>query len=126
MYEPPHDVTTEIEVLRRGRSGLASCSVEVSSWQHEIPSLEISDDLAPQHTGVCKCCQNDMDAQAVQQEGIEGDARDVAKRSEVNHMDPCFQFLYDDLQELFDGANMVEGANSFCLMFLNRAKKVSS
>ena len=97
-----------MDVLRRGRVGLALCNVEVSSW-HEIPDFEISDDLAPHHSGVCKCCQNDMDAQAVQQEGVEGDVRIVAKRSELNHMDPCFRFPYDDFQELFDGATMVEG-----------------
>jgi hypothetical protein len=107
-YEPPNEVASKMEVLRPGWSGLAPCSVQVSTW-HSMPEFEITDDLAPFHEGVCKRCQNDMDAQALQQEGVEGDACIVAKRSEDNHMDPCFRFPSDDLQELFDGATMIEG-----------------
>ena len=37
------------------------------------------------------------------------DERLVAKRSELNHIDPCFRFPYHDLQQLFDCATMIEG-----------------
>ena len=50
-----------------------------------------------------------MDSQAVGQEGTEEDALAVAKWSACNRMDPCLRFPYDDVQELFDGATMIEG-----------------
>jgi hypothetical protein len=38
----------------------------------------------------------------------DGEVRVIAKFSEDNHMDPCFNFPYQELQELFDGATMIE------------------
>ena len=93
-YEPPQQIAEALEVLRRGRSGVASCSVEVSSCD-EIPSFEVSDGLASQHTGICKSCQLDMDKQAAAQASVEGETCVVAKRSHENHMDPCFGFPYE-------------------------------
>ena len=106
-YEPPQEVASRMEVLRRGRSGLRSCSVEVSTWD-DIPSLEIGDGLASHHVGTCVPCQKDQEAQASQQADVEGEVRIVAKRSFLNHMDPCFRFPRDELEELFDGATMTE------------------
>ena len=96
-----------MEVLRSGRSGLPSCSDEVSIWDG-IPSLEFGEGLASHHVGTCIPCQKDQDAQASQQADVEGEVRIVAKRSSLNHMDPWFRFPYDELEELFDGATMTE------------------
>ena len=42
-------------------------------------------------------------------EGVPGDKIIFSERFVENHMDPCLRFPYDDLQELFDGATMIEG-----------------
>ena len=96
-----------MEVLRRGRSGPSSCSVEVSIWDG-IPSLEFGEGLASHHVGTCIPCEKNQDAQASQQADVEGEVCIVAKRSSLNHMDPWFCFPYDELEELFDGVTMIE------------------
>ena len=108
-YEPPEEVAHRLEILRGGKSGLAFCNVKVSSWHVMLPTFEHHEDVAAHHYGVCACCQIDMNSQGVDQEGVPGDKNIIPKRSVENHMDPCFRFPYDDLQELFDGATMIEG-----------------
>ena len=49
-----------------------------------------------------------MDQQLKDQGGDEERGQVVALRSEENHMDPCFRFPWDDLQDLFAGATLVE------------------
>jgi hypothetical protein len=49
-----------------------------------------------------------MDKQLEDQGGDRERAVIVARRSELNHMDPCFRFPADELKDLFDGATMVE------------------
>ena len=106
-YEPPPTIAKDMQILRRGNDGLAACSVEVSSWD-ELPPLEARDGPAFACMGTCLRCQKDMDKQLKSQGGDEERAVVVARRSEDNHMDPCFRFPFDDLQDLFDGATMVE------------------
>eukprot|EP00959_Pyramimonas_sp_CCMP1952_P396703 8311958-Pyramimonas_sp.AAC.1 len=89
-------------------------------------------DFAGRFSGTCVRCQADMDSQlgamerasrrAAEHGGEGGDAAGgggagaepapasviVALRSEENHMDPCFRFPWDDLQELFDAATVTE------------------
>jgi hypothetical protein len=61
------------------------------------------------HTGERQRCQNDMQSPSKAQGEVEGtEVRVVAKFSEDNHMDPCFNFPHQELQELFDGATMIE------------------
>ena len=108
-YEPSEEVAKSLEILRPGKFGLAFCNVQVSSWHDMLPTLEHHEDLAAHHYGVCACCQIDMNSQVLDQEGVLGDKIIIPKRSVENHMDPCFRFPYDDLQELFDGATLIEG-----------------
>ena len=91
-----------------GLSWFDSRSVRVGEWCL-IPDFGISGDPPSQYTGVCTFCRDDIDSEPVEQEGVEGDACIIAKRSHLNHMDPCFRFAYDDLQALFDGATVIEG-----------------
>ena len=69
-----------MELLRHGRSGVAACSVEVSSWD-EVPPLEVPDGLASRYSGTCVRCQRDMDDQLRDQGGDE--ARGVCDCSPV-------------------------------------------
>ena len=49
-----------------------------------------------------------MNEQARLQVADEGMADVVGLRSAENHMDPCFRFPYQDLNDLFAGATVVE------------------
>ena len=84
-YEPLDEVDSFVEILRSGKSGLSSCSMQVSS-RDEIRNFANGEDLAAQHTGVCKRCRVDMNLQALEQEGVLG--------SVDNHMYPCFRSPY--------------------------------
>ena len=103
-YESPEEVAAALEVLRRGKTGLAVCSTEVSSWD-ELPSFASDETgLAPRHTGVCKCCQVDMDAQAAAQAALREEA--LESRTFVQAAD-CFAF-----RRARDGTWLGAGAQS--------------
>ena len=105
-YRPPSRLFNEIEVLKRGATGVATCNTEVSSWD-DVPELQ-EELVAGCYGGTCLRCQLDMDKQLAVQGGDASNAAVVPRRSELNHMDPCFRFPVDDLKELFDGATVVE------------------
>jgi len=106
-YVPPPSLAKDMELLRRGGDGVAACSVEVYSWD-ALPPLEAPDGVAEYCSGTCLRCQKDMDDQLKLQECDQERAVIVPRRSEENHMDPCFRFPFDELKELFDGATLVE------------------
>ena len=102
-YTPPSMIANEMELLRKGKSGVAACSIEVASWD-ELPDLEPEDGVTQRCFRICRRCRRDMDAMALTQ-GCE----DVIPRfGHLNHMDPCFRFPFDDLETLFDNATLVE------------------
>ena len=96
-----------MELLKHGEDGVAACNVEVSKWD-ELPPLQPADGLALCCSGTCLRCQKDMDKQMMDQGGNEDRSAVVALKSEENHMDPCFRFPIDDLQDLFEGATLVK------------------
>ena len=96
-----------MEILKHGKDGVAACNVEVSQWD-ELPPLGARDGVALCCSGTCLRCQRDMDEQLKDQTGAEDRGQIVAKRSEENHMDPCFRFPWDDLKDLFASATVVE------------------
>ena len=106
-YVPPASIANEMEVLKHGRDGLATCNIEVSEWD-ELPPFEVADGLAMRCSGTCTRCQKDMDLQLRDLGDGEGRGAVVVLRSEDNHMDPCFRFPADDLQWLFDQETVVE------------------
>ena len=92
-----------MEILKKGAHGVAACSIEVARWD-ELPPLDWDDGVAPLHTGTCLRCQKDMDKQLQEQGGDMERAVIVSRRSERNHMDPCFRFPWQDFKDLFDSA----------------------
>ena len=96
-----------MEPLKRGKDGVAACNVEVSQWDG-LPQLGAQDGVALCCAGTCLRCQRDMDEQEKDRGGDENLGPVVAKRSEENHMDPCFRFPWHDLKDLFASATMVE------------------
>ena len=106
-YAPPPSIAKDMEILRHGKDGVAACNVEVSHWD-ELPPLDAPDGVALCCSGTCLRCQRDMDEQAKDQGGDGARGQIVAKRSEENHMDPCFRFPWDDLKDLFESATLVE------------------
>ena len=98
-YVFSQSVVSSMQILWPGQSGLASCSVQVSSCAH-IPTFEHHDYSAAQHFGVCERCQIDMNTEALDQEVVQGDKSIIAKRHSDNHIDLCFRFSYDDVQQL--------------------------
>ena len=105
-YVPPPRIASDMELLKHGRDGVAQCSIEVAQWD-DVPPLVVQDGLATCCSGTCLRCERDMAAQLRLLGGDEERAI-VSLRSEENHMDPCLRFPVDDLQELFDGATVVE------------------
>ena len=55
-YVPPASIANEMEVLKHGRDGLATCNIEVSEWD-ELPPFEVADGLAMRCSGTCTRCQ---------------------------------------------------------------------
>ena len=110
----PSEIVPELELLRRNpRTGIASCSVEVATWD-DIPPLRCSDEdllIASSHSGRCRLCDVDMQKQFEAEGGIED--RIVPRRSYLNHMDPLYNFPLGsagaDLRELFTSATVFEG-----------------
>ena len=96
-----------MEILKQGKDGVAVCSVQVATWD-ELPPLDAPDGLALCCSGTCLRCQKDMDEQ-VQKHGLaEHLGQIIGLRSAENHMDPCFRFPVDDLEDLFSHATLVE------------------
>jgi hypothetical protein len=106
-FVPPPALREKVEVLKHGANGLAACSIEVDSWD-DWPDLDEDRVVAGCFGGTCLRCQKDMDKQLEDPGGDRERAVIVARRSELNHMDPCFRFPSDELKDLFDGATMVE------------------
>ena len=106
-YVPPPAIAKEMEILKHGKDGVATCNVEVSNWD-ELPPKEPMDGVAQCCTGRCLRCQKDMDGQLRDLGGDAERGQIVPLRSAENHMDPCFRFPWDDLKQLFDGASVVE------------------
>ena len=134
-YEPPALVAQEMEMLKRGKDGVAACSLEVSRWD-ELPPFKPCDGLALSCSGTCLRCQKDMDEQLRVHGGEEEGGQIVGLRSAENNMDPCFGFPMghmdpcfgtpiDDLQQLFSHASVVEAMLvaldhmqvNFCLLY---------
>ena len=82
--------------------------MEVATWD-ELPPLYPSDGVALRCTGRCQRCQKDEEDQMrdLAVADCEG-GQVVLLRSSENHMDPCFRFPWDDLQDLFDKATVTE------------------
>ena len=106
-YAPPPAIAKDMEILKAARSGVAACNVCVAAWD-EFPALHMPDGVAQTFSGTCLSCQRDMNEQARLQVADEGMADVVGLRSAENHMDPCFRFPYQDLNDLFAGATVVE------------------
>ena len=85
---------------------MAACSIEVSAWDG-VPGFGEESAVAPCCGGTCLRCQMDMDKQS-QDQTDPASSVVVPRRSESNHMDPCFRFPADELKELFDHATVVE------------------
>ena len=99
-----------MEILKKGRDGVAACNVEVASWDDvpAFPGDEDGDDLiASQHRGVCLRCQKDIDRQMAHA-GADATVADVVpKWSFLNVMDPLYKFPFE-MQQLFDMATPTE------------------
>ena len=107
-FEPP--ASLGMALLRRAGNGVAACNIEVHMWD-SIPPLDLPDVdvvVASEHTGLCRACHVDIEAQM---RALGADADDmmvIPKRSFLNHMDPVFKFPREELQDLFDSCSLVE------------------
>ena len=107
-FVPPPAIANEMEILKRGKDGVAACSVEVATWD-ELPPLNPSDGVAASCTGRCQRCQKDEEDQMRDLAAADCDGGQIVLlRSSENHMDPCFRFPWDDLQGLFASATVTE------------------
>ena len=108
VYEPPDWLP--MELLKRGKSGVAACNIEVATWDEVPPFSPPEEDLvvASCHTGVCRACHLDIKAQRANLGEDASDAAIVPKMSFLNHMDPVFRFPHEELQDLFDQASVIE------------------
>ena len=107
-YEPPDWL--RMELLKRGSNGVAACNIEVATWD-EVPAFSPPEEhlvVASCHTGVCRACHLDMQAQRAALPEDASDAAIVPKMSFLNHMDPVFRFPHEELQDLFDQASVIE------------------
>ena len=104
-YEPPEWL--RLELLKRGANGVAACNIHVASWD-TLPEFPPPDGLAAHHTGTCLACQADIEQQHAALPEESEPAGIVPKRSILNHMDPVFRFPYEELQQLFDSASLIE------------------
>ena len=107
-FVPPPAIANEMEILKRGKNGVAACSVEVATWD-ELPPLHPSDGVASRCTGRCHRCQKDEEDQMRNLAAADCDGGQIVLlRSSDNHMDPCFRFPWHDLQDLFAKATVTE------------------
>ena len=62
-YAPPRWLEKKMEILKKGRDGVAACDVSVASWD-EVPLLPAAgseeDAIASVHSGVCLKCHKDI------------------------------------------------------------------
>ena len=54
-YVPPPSIADDMEVLKRGKDGVAACNVEVATWD-ELPPLDAPDGVALCCSGTCRRC----------------------------------------------------------------------
>ena len=107
-FAPPPAIAAEMEILKRGKDGVAACSVEVASWD-ELPPLHPDDGVAMRCSGQCQRCQKDEESQLKDLAAADGGGGQIVLlRSSDNHMDPCFRFPWHDLQDLFATATVTE------------------
>ena len=107
-FEPPEQVGSQMEILRRRACGLAGCNIEVARWDDVPPAPGAAEEellVASWHTGMCRACWVDIEKQ---KNDPEGDGSVVPKLSYLNYMDPLFRFPREDLQDLFDSMTVVE------------------
>ena len=79
-YVPPPSIAKDMEVLKRGKDGVAACNIEVHQWD-ALPPLAPPDGVAGCCSGTCLRCQKDMDEQLKLQGGDPETAVVIAKRS---------------------------------------------
>ena len=104
-YAPPPEIAKDMEILRRGKDGVAACNVEVATWD-ELPPLDAADGIALCCTGCCLRCAQDAKEQMLKLCVERNEV--VLRRSAENHMGPCFRFPWHDLESLFAEATLVE------------------
>ena len=113
-FHPAYDPTgvLDLQLFRRGQSNVATCSVDVATWD-DVPPLEASAGellVASCHEGKCWACHVDMQTQIEAQGGREEGV--VPKRSYLNHMNPWHGFPGGqngrDLRALFESATVLE------------------
>ena len=109
-FAPPPWLEKKMEILKKGRDGVAACNVEVASWD-DVPAFPGEEDgdglIASQHRGVCLRCQKDIDRQMAHA-GADATVADVVpKWSFLNVMDPLYKFPFE-MQQLFDMATPTE------------------
>ena len=106
-YEPPADL--KLELLKRGVGGVAACNIEVAKW-NELPPFDPPEEdllVAEQHSGECRRCDVELQAER-QRQGLGPDDAVVPKFSERNHMDPVWMFPHEELAALFESATLTE------------------
>jgi len=111
-YVPPENL--DLHLMKHGAGGVAHCNLEVASWVEVPPFPEGDDGVAKKYSGICLCCQNDMDAQATKRSPDGEEVVPIPKRSFLNAMDPCWNFPRQ-LQWLFQQATVTES----CLVALD-------
>ena len=118
-YDP--NAVLDLELCKRGASGLAVCDVQVAAWD-DFPAMPADSsmgakstepEVAELHTGVCQGCQLDIEHQRRQQADLSAadvthEERIVPKMSHLNNMDPCWNFPHEELAMLYRQATDVE------------------
>ena len=112
-FHPAYDPTDVLDLvlLRKGRGGVAACSIAVATWDGEPPPLKEDESellVAKQYQGTCLRCQRDIDKQKLSTEFP------CPKFSFLNHMDPCWSLPSGEIRELFASATVTEA----CLVAL--------
>ena len=105
-FEPPKWLRNTMQILKKGRNGVAGCDTEVASWEDAPPFPEgdgEEDVMARECTGVCLRCHRDME----RQQAVNPDYNPVPKFSYLNDADPNYQFPEKYL-ELFQMATTTE------------------
>ena len=109
-FEPLEWLQKSMEILKKGRTGVAACNVDVASWR-ELPAFPEKggedDAIAGECDGVCLRCQKDIDRQQQNETPESAPAAVVPKFSYLNTMDPNYQFP-EHFLELFQMATTTE------------------
>ena len=106
-YEPPE----ALDLLKRTKTGLASCDISVHEWDEAPAPPKASEEellVAAHHTGTCLRCWLDVEKLKAALPSGSGEKHVVPLRNFKNHMDPLFRFPYDRYWHLFLQATEVE------------------